>query len=66
MPCPTATSAFGRAVKKYDPNHLYLGSRFHSYEKGVASVWRAAGKHVDVVAVNVYGVWTPKADMFQR
>ena len=48
-----------KAIKKYDPNHLYLGSRFHSYEKKVAEVFRAAGKYVDVIAVNYYREWTP-------
>ena len=59
-------SVCARAIKKYDPNHLYLGSRFYGPEKKVASVWLAAGKHLDVVAVNVYGVWTPQAEMLRR
>jgi hypothetical protein len=52
-------SVVSKAIKKYDPNHLYLGSRFHSYEKKVAEVFKAAGKYVDVVAVNYYREWTP-------
>ncbi|MHC4406806.1 MAG: hypothetical protein ACYTG0_44870, partial [Planctomycetota bacterium] len=42
----------GRAVKRYDPNHLYLGSRFYGSEKRSSEVWRAAGRHVDVISVN--------------
>ena len=56
----------GRAIRKHDPNHLYLGSRFHGSEKGSAAVFAAAGKHLDAISVNVYGVWTPGAGMLQR
>lgn len=52
-------SIVSKAIKKYDPNHLYLGSRFHSYEKKVPEVFKAAGKYVDVIAVNYYREWTP-------
>ncbi len=55
-----------RAIRKYDPNHLYLGSRLYSSERNCPDVLRAAGKQLDVVAMNVYGVWTPKADTFER
>jgi len=55
-------SIVSKAIKKYDPNHLYLGSRFHSYEKKVPEVFRAAGKYVDVIAVNYYREWTPVKD----
>jgi len=52
-------SIVSKAIKKYDPNHLYLGSRFHSYEKKVKEVFEAAGKYIDVIAVNYYREWTP-------
>ncbi|GAB2816352.1 hypothetical protein GCM10027043_15960 [Ferruginibacter profundus] len=52
-------SIVSKAIKKYDPNHMYLGSRFHSYEKKVAEVFQAAGKYVDLIAVNYYREWTP-------
>ncbi len=52
-------SIVSKAIKKYDPNHLYLGSRFHSYEKNVKQVFEAAGKYIDVIAVNYYRTWTP-------
>ncbi len=47
------------AIKRFDPHHLYLGSRLHGSDATSGSIWRAAGRHVDVVAMNVYGVWTP-------
>lgn len=49
----------GRAIKKYDPNHLYLGSRFYGSDLRYPEIFRAAGPHLDVVAVNYYGAWTP-------
>jgi len=55
----------GAAIRKHDPNHLYLGSRFYGSEKTSHAVFAAAGKHLDVVSVNVYGVWTPSQDNFR-
>jgi hypothetical protein len=48
------------AIKKYDPNHLFLGSRFHGPELNYPEVFKAAGAYVDVMAVNYYRVWTPE------
>mgnify|MGYP001547798493 CR=1 FL=1 len=47
------------AIKKYDPNHLYLGSRFNGRALNYTEIFKAAGPYVDVVAVNYYRVWTP-------
>jgi len=55
-----------RAIRKHDPNHMFLGSRFYGSEKNSPSVFRAAGKHLDAVSVNVYGVWTPEATRIGR
>jgi len=54
-------SAVSKAIKKYDPNHLYLGSRLHHYELKVRQVFEAMGKYVDVIAINYYREWTPVA-----
>lgn len=48
-----------QAIKKADPNHLYLGSRFHGSDLKRAAVWKGAGPYVDAIAVNYYGAWTP-------
>jgi len=54
----------GEAIKKYDPNHLYLGSRLHGAAKYKSSIFIEAGKYVDIISINVYGIWTPeKSDM---
>jgi len=50
------------AIKKYDPNHLYLGSRLHGGAKDKPSIFREAGKYVDVISINVYNVWTPEKE----
>lgn len=47
------------AIRRHDPNHLYLGSRFHGSALRLPELYRAAGPHVDVVSVNCYHAWTP-------
>jgi len=47
------------AIKRYDPNHLYLGSRLHGAAKRMPSIFTEAGKYVDMISINVYGTWTP-------
>ena len=50
------------AIKKYDPNHLFLGSRFYGSDLSQPAVFRAAGRHLDVVSVNWYHAWSPDQD----
>ena len=52
----------GTAIRKYDPNHLFLGTRFHGSALRMPEVFQAAGPHVDVVSVNYYNSWTPSAE----
>ena len=54
------------AIRKYDPNHLILGPRFHATDYRDQALMRAAGPYIDVVGYNMYGVWTPGTDMLQR
>ncbi|NLF38536.1 hypothetical protein GX586_03775 [bacterium] len=54
-------SIVSKAIRRHDPNHLYLGCRFYSDEKTIPAVFRAAGRHADVVSVNLYLQWTPDA-----
>jgi len=49
-----------QAIRKYDPNHLCLGSRYHGRVKHYESMWIAGGKYLDVISVNCYGIWTPE------
>ncbi len=52
----------GEAIKKYDPNHLYLGSRLHGAAKRMPSIFIEAAKYVDMISINVYGTWTPSKE----
>ncbi len=52
-------SIVSEAIKKYDPNHLFIGSRLHGGALSSPAVFEAAGSYVDVVSVNYYGAWTP-------
>jgi hypothetical protein len=47
------------AIKKYDPNHLFLGSRFYGSNLSQPELFRAAGHWLDVISVNWYHAWTP-------
>ncbi len=52
------------AVRRYDTNHLYLGSRL-SYSTGQFDnpwFWRAISPYHDAVSVNYYAAWGPRAD----
>jgi hypothetical protein len=53
------------AIRKYDPNHLILGSRFHGGAVRLPEVFRAAGRHIDVVSVNYYHAWSPDLDLMR-
>lgn len=50
-------SIVGRVLKKYDPDHMYLGSRLHGGAKFIKEVIQAAGRHCDVISINYYGFW---------
>lgn len=50
------------AIKKYDPNHMYLGSRFYSDEKNHPKFMKTAGKYLDIISNNYYNHWTPDAE----
>lgn len=48
-----------KAIKKYDPNHMYLGCRFHGQQGKLEELWRAAGQYTDAISMNYYNAWTP-------
>lgn len=51
------------AIRKYDPNHLYLGSRLHGRPRGIRQVVEAASRYCDVISVNFYNYPTPKEEI---
>ncbi|MDN3666960.1 hypothetical protein ACFFU1_08025 [Algibacter miyuki] len=52
-------SVVSSAIKKYDPNHMYIGSRFYSSERNHPEFMKTAGKYLDVISINYYNHWTP-------
>ena len=56
------------ALKKYDPNHLFLGDRFNqwSYELVNPEMFKVAGKYLDVISINHYQKWEPDAMAMQN
>jgi hypothetical protein len=57
------------AIKKHDPNHLFLGARFYGSDLRFPEIFKAAGPYADVLSVNWYRAWTPereKLDMWTR
>lgn len=54
-------SVVAAAIRRHDPNHLFLGSRFNQEREELRSpaVFAAAGRHANVISVNVYRVWEP-------
>jgi hypothetical protein len=54
------------AIKKFDPNHMYVGSRIHSNAKNNKYLFNAANPYLDIVSINYYGDWMPRADYIQN
>jgi hypothetical protein len=54
------------ALKKNDPNHLYLGTRFHGRALHSEQIFVAAGRHADVISVNYYHRWTPEKERIEN
>jgi len=52
-------SVVSNAIKKYDPNHMYIGARFYSSERNHSEFMKTAGKYLDVISNNYYNHWTP-------
>jgi len=49
-------SIVSSAIKKHDPNHLYIGIRLIGVSNN-ETVMRAYGKYADVLSMNWYGAW---------
>ena len=48
------------ALKTFDPNHLFLGSRVHGSVAQQDCTFQAAQDHVDVMSINYYRRWGPE------
>lgn len=49
-------------VKRYDKEHLILGTRLHDWSKYNQKVVEACARYCDVVSINYYARWQPEAD----
>jgi len=47
------------AIRKYDPNHLILGSRLNGRPRAIQGVVNASEKYMDVTSVNFYDKFSP-------
>jgi hypothetical protein len=49
------------AIKKYDPNHMYLGCRFNQEKDELDNkkIFEVAGKYADIISINHYRKWEP-------
>lgn len=49
-------------VKRYDKEHLILGTRLHDWSKYNQKVVEACARYCDVVSINYYARWQPEPD----
>ncbi len=50
-------SIVSKALRTYDKNHMFLGTRLNSGTKHIKGVIEACGRHADILSVNYYGSW---------
>lgn len=50
-------------ITKYDPNHMFLGSRFNQRHEELSNpyIFETAGKYCDIISINHYREWEPIA-----
>lgn len=53
------------AFKKYDPNHMVIGTRFLTVAATSKWVMRVAGHYLDAITINWYFQWTPDASRLE-
>lgn len=59
----TYYSVVYNAIKKYDPNHMYLGSKvLYNETRDNPYFMREVGPFHDVFSTDYYGIWSPSID----
>ena len=53
------------AVRKYDPDHMLLGTRFLTNVRNAEWVLRFAGYYLDAITINWYFTWEPQVESLQ-
>lgn len=56
------------AIRKYDPNHMYLGCRFNQEKEELSNpeIFKVAGNYCDVISINHYRKWEPVQSIMQN
>jgi hypothetical protein len=56
------------AVRKYDPNHMFLGCRFNQWAEELNSpeIFKVAGRYMDIISINHYRKWEPDQQIMTR
>lgn len=57
------------AIRKYDPNHMYLGCRFNQQNRQELTnpeIFKVAGKYMDMISINHYRMWQPDSDQMNN
>ena len=57
------------ALRKADPNHMYLGCRFNQdkdQELTNPEIFKVAGKYMDIISINHYRKWQPIAEQMNQ
>ncbi len=64
----TFISKVSAAVRKYDPNHLFLGSKFNQekHELINSEIMELCGKYQDIISVDHYRMWEPSQTMVRN
>jgi len=52
------------AIRKYDPDHLVMGSRLHGRPRTTSQILKACAEYCDVVSMNIYAMWEPQDNYF--
>lgn len=57
------------ALRKADPNHMYLGCRFNQdkeQELTNPEIFKVAGKYMDIISINHYRKWEPNQELMNN
>ncbi|KEO72685.1 glycoside hydrolase family protein [Anditalea andensis] len=56
------------AVRKWAPNHLYLGCRFNQEKEELQNpaIFKVAGDYVDIISINHYRKWEPDQEIMEN
>jgi hypothetical protein len=50
------------ALEKYDPNHMFAGTRYLNEVKESEWILRVSGEYLDIITINWYGAWEAQAN----